>query len=80
MKIKRLVIVNSSSGDWQGLYLDDVIAVQGHSIRQQDLVRYLKDGYESVEYYETQGFWLEEEGSLPDLLDDTVEKGLFSLN
>jgi len=37
---KKIIVVNSSLGDWSGIYLDYELCVEGHSITQFDWAEY----------------------------------------
>lgn len=63
---KRLVFVHGD--DWIGVYLDGKLLDEGHSISAQQLVEVLAG--EWAESRTPDEAWLEDEGTLPDVLTD----------
>jgi hypothetical protein len=65
----KITIVSSSSGDWEGLYIDGVLKLEEHRISNEDL---LKAAGVVAESFEAAEGWVEDRGSLPELLSDVV--------
>lgn len=60
--------VNVSNGDdWEGIYLDGKLLAQGHSVSAEDILLAL--GHK-VKYEMTEEGWLEDQGYLPDNIQD----------
>ena len=36
--MKDIVLVRPESGDWEALYMDDVLVAEGHSLRASDVL------------------------------------------
>lgn len=63
---KRVIVVNSSHGDWSGIYLDYELWRESHSISQYDWSELINNHYlDSVVISEVDGEWLEYCGNLP---------------
>jgi hypothetical protein len=60
-------LVSSSSGDWEGLYKNGSLMLQGHNITVEDVFELLDLDYETVEAAED---WVEGQGELPKKLQD----------
>lgn len=79
---KKIVVVNSSHGDWSGIYLDDgnenyTLWTEHHSLHTQDWAELINNHHlESVAVKEVCGEWLEECGNLPQRYQD-IPKGAF---
>ena len=67
MKKQKMVIVRSSSGDWEGLYINGKLKFEGHEIRREDLLEVLDIDIEERDAEEN---WLENRGNLPEYLKD----------
>ncbi len=68
---KNLIIVNSSHGDWTGLYLDNQLWHENHSISQHDWAEIINNHHlDTVTIKEVDGQWLEELGSFPRLFTE----------
>ena len=61
----EVVIVNGD--DWKGVYIDGKLRYESHSIRPEELLRLLGINCRD---FECDLNWLEEEGNLPENLDD----------
>lgn len=65
---KKVIVVNSASGDWSGIYLDDgnencTLWTEDHSLHTQDWAELINNHHlESVDVEEVDGEWLEESG------------------
>ena len=63
---KKIIVVNSSSGDWSGIYLDYELWVEGHSITQFDWAELINNHYlDCVTIREVDGEWVEYHSSFP---------------
>lgn len=73
---KNITLVKSSDGDWEGLYLDNELYTENHSLRPEDLFEIINDHHisEAVSF-EIDCDWLVEDqgGNLPNLLRDIPE-------
>ena len=72
--MSKLTYVSSSHGDWSGIYIDNELDYEGHSIPVWvwlDLFN-LSDVIEAVQS-EVDGGWLEEGGSFPQNFKDIPE-------
>lgn len=67
--MKRLVLVTNYD-DWEGLYIDGVLVLEGHKIRKDEMFTVLGINYTEVETAEG---WLESRGTLPRNLSDVEE-------
>lgn len=68
---KKVIVVNSSSGDWSGIYLDNELWAEHHSLHTQDWAELINNHHlESVDVKEVSGEWLEECGNLPQRYQD----------
>ena len=65
----KITIVSSSSGDWEGLYIDGILKVEDHHISNEAL---LKAAGVTAESFEAAEGWVEGRGRLPELLSDVV--------
>lgn len=67
--------VFASGGDWEGLYLDDNLKFEGHSIKAWELgdliSRYLITDYTS---FTVNNEWMEEQGYLPENIKDIPDE------
>lgn len=64
--MSKLTYISSASGDWCGIYIDDKLLTEGHSIPVYEWL----DIIQRQTIYKTQevevcGDWLEEGGNLP---------------
>lgn len=73
---KKIIVVNSNQGDWSGIYLDNELWTEHHSLDTQDWAELINNHHlESVDVKEVCGDWLEEWGNLPQRYQDIpVEK------
>jgi hypothetical protein len=63
---KKIIVVNSSSGDWSGIYLDNELWTEHHSLHTGDWAELINNHHlDSVDVREVDGEWLEESGNLP---------------
>lgn len=60
-----------TSSDWEGLYVDGELVLEGHSISAMQVLRALKIAYTSVEADDD---WLYDVGRLPEKIEDIVVK------
>ena len=68
---KKVIVVNSSHGDWSGIYLDNELWTEHHSLDTQDWAELINNHHlESVDVKEVDGDWLEECGNLPQRYQD----------
>lgn len=69
--MSKLVYVSSTHGDWSGIYVDNQLDYEGHSIPVWGWLNYIKmQEITEVEEYEVSGEWMEDLGSFPQLFDD----------
>lgn len=68
------LFVHVTSDDWEGLYQNGLLQMEGHQLPPMHVTAILKDGYDEYRYYEIIGTWLQEEGNLPQTLDELYEK------
>lgn len=70
---KNISLVKSSDGDWEGLYLDNELYTENHSLRLEDVFEIINDHHisEAVSF-EVYSKWLENSmgGNLPNFLSD----------
>lgn len=60
---KKVIIVSSAHGDWSGIYLDNELWTEDHSLHTQDWAELINNHHlESVDVEEVDGEWLEESG------------------
>lgn len=72
---KRIIVVNSSSGDWSGIYLDNELWTEHHALHKGDWAELINNHHlESVDVKEVDGEWLEESGSFPILFNDIPQE------
>lgn len=73
---KKVIVVNSSHGDWSGIYLDSDLWTEHHSLHTGDWAELINNHHlESVDVREVDGDWLEESGNLPQHYQDIpIEK------
>jgi len=67
--MKKLVLVTNYD-DWEGLYIDGELVLEGHRVRRDEIFEKLGIDYTEVEAAEG---WLESRGSLPQKLSDVEE-------
>ncbi len=73
----KLTYVSSTSGDWCGIYLDNKIDSEGHSIAVWEWLHYIKLGrVTEVDEFEVDGEWLESIGNFPKLFEDIPKEQL----
>lgn len=75
VKTVDAVVVNTSNGDWQGVYLNGALIDQGHYNHADDLLRYLckeRILITSVQTNTVPSVWLNKTGWLPQLLEYCV--------
>ena len=75
VNIADVVVVNSSNGDWQGVYINGEIIDQGHYNHTDELLQYLckeRILVTSVQTNTVPSSWLNKTGWLPQLLEDCV--------
>jgi len=66
---KKLVLVTNYD-DWEGLYIDGKLVLEGHRVRRDEMFTMLGIDYTEVEAAEG---WLESRGTLPKNLSDVEE-------
>jgi len=66
---KKLVLVTNYD-DWEGLYIDGELVLEGHRVRRDEMFTMLGIDYTEVEAAEG---WLESRGTLPKNLSDVEE-------
>lgn len=72
MKPKFTFVTNHD--DWEGLYMDDNLVEEGHTIALQWVVSHLNNGYSEWKQLVVEGEWLYDEGALPPTLTELLEK------
>lgn len=72
----KLTYVSSSHGDWCGVYVDDILQTEGHSIPIHEWLDLIDtwNFNESSQQLEVDGEWLEESGSFPTFFSDIPEE------
>lgn len=65
--MKKITIVDHAGGDWTGMYLDNKLVLEGHSLNWWEILNILKIEYEEIEADEN---WMYENGNLPKDLKD----------
>lgn len=73
MERYKLTLVRSDDGDWEGIYVNGVLHIEGHSLISRDWVDLLSEckNISEVDYFVIEGKCLEEIGaSLPHYLSD----------
>lgn len=61
--MSKLTYISSSHGDWCGIYVDDKLYTEGHSIPVWDWLEIIKTLLiNTTKQYEVEGDWLIEEG------------------
>lgn len=74
--MSKLTHISSSQGDWCGIYIDNELHTEGHSIPVHDWL-YLIEKYgaeiNDTQQREVSGEWLEMSGNLPQKLEDIQE-------
>lgn len=72
---KKIIVVNSSHGDWSGIYLDNELWTEYHSLHTGDWAELINNHHlESVDVREVDGEWLEESGNLPQNFNDISQE------
>lgn len=67
----KIVIVNSTDGDWSGLFVNDSLNHEGHSISEHELLSVLhKNQPFEYEVLEVESEWLNEGGCFPNKFSD----------
>lgn len=68
------------SGDWEGIYVDDYLFSEAHSLDGETYLKLINDHYlvfdGTYEVYYTVGDWLYERGNLPTMFKHIPEGGL----
>lgn len=73
----KLTYISSSNGDWCGIYIDDKLYTEGHSIPTWEWLQIIKTLLiDTTKEYEVDGDWLEEGGKLPQSFGDIPEEML----
>lgn len=70
---KNITLVKSSDGDWEGLYLDNELYTENHSLRLEDVFEIINDHHISEALsFRVYSKWLENfmAGNLPNFLSD----------
>lgn len=73
---KNITLVKSSDGDWEGLYLDNELYKENHSLRPEDVFEIINDHHISeAKSFEIDCDWLvgDQGGNLPNLLSGIPE-------
>lgn len=69
-----VVIAESPSGDWEGLYIKGKLFIEGHSISRYDFIKALEKAgvlkKNSIESYNVDEAWIEQVGQLPKKLEE----------
>lgn len=60
-----------TADDWQGLYIDGNLVLEGHSLSIKSILDILNIKHHSVEVDDE---WMQEEGRLPERIEDIVIK------
>lgn len=69
--MRTLSYVSSSNGDWCGIYIDDNLLIEGHSIPVHEWLQIIKTLLiDTTKEHEVEGDWLEEGGSFPQSFSD----------
>ena len=68
----KLVYISNESGDWCGLYVDNELQVQGHSIPYFTWIELINTfwNFNQALYYEVADSYLEDVGDLPKKFSD----------
>lgn len=75
VKTADVVVVNSSNGDWQGIYVNNLLFIQGHSSHADMLLAHLCEEQmliSSLKEKTVLSEWLNKTGWLPQLLEDCM--------
>jgi hypothetical protein len=65
---KKVTIVSSFDGDWYGVYIDGVLASEGHQVNAQEVLESL--GY-TIEFKEKNEAWFDKHGNrCPEKLEE----------
>jgi hypothetical protein len=67
----KIVVVGSSNGDWEGMYVDGKLKVQGHSIHWTDALEALGLKFEQ---HEADDEWMGNFSNFPSSLKKVVLK------
>lgn len=69
--MSTLSYVSSSNGDWCGIYIDDNLLTEGHSIPAHEWLDIVENqSIFKTQNLEVEGDWLEEGGSFPQSFSD----------
>lgn len=73
----RLIYISSNHGDWCGIYLDDRLYTEGHSIPVWEWLEIIKTLLiDTTEQYEVDGDWVGWRGSFPQTFSE-IPKDMF---
>lgn len=68
--MKRVITVSSSHGDWEAIYLDGKLKMEGSSLPIDDVVNLYSDNSSRHFSIEVDGEWAENSGGFPNSLTD----------
>jgi hypothetical protein len=72
---KVITLVKSTDGDWEGLYLDNELYCENHSLRIEDVFDIINDhDVSEAKSFEVYYEWLNMVGSLPNKLNEIPEQ------
>lgn len=78
----KLTYISSSTGDWCGIYIENDLHTEGHSISTWDwlyLIRRYGAEINDTQQREVCGEWLYDCGCFPEFLADIPEEVLYEL-
>lgn len=75
----KFIILNSYTGDWQGLYINNKLVKEGHNLKLEDTIKYLEYGYECFLFYSATAPWVEEDGDMPEYFEECYRRGVEAL-
>ena len=64
---KKLQVTRVSGGDWEGIYIDGKLVEEDHNVQLRDFAKHVGITLQEIE---ADLEWLEDEGSLPEVLLD----------
>ena len=64
---KKLQVTHVSGDDWEGIYIDGKLVEEGHNVQLRDFAKHVGITLQEIE---ADLEWLEDEGSLPEVLLD----------
>ena len=70
MKTKKKITI-AYADDWEGIYIDGVLAYENHSISLSDIQSFVDLGIDSIPVDTN---WLEERGNLPINMEDIKQE------